>query len=162
MPKDEKDNNKELLDLIMKDADIKEISTMIESGVDICKSSFVVVHTAINKDRKDVVEIFRKILPDNDENKAVIAQMDLFLSGDSASAAKVFKKRKKKKVRCAKEGCKFSKTLYMFDCRCGNKYCGPHLQSEQHGCTFDYKEEGRKKLEEDNPRVVGDKLGNRL
>jgi len=33
-------------------------------------------------------------------------------------------------------------------CRCGHKYCPSHRLPETHACTFDYKEDGRRKLAE--------------
>ena len=45
-----------------------------------------------------------------------------------------------------------------FKCRCENLFCGLHRYSDQHDCTFDYKTEGRAKLEKDNPQVVGSKI----
>ncbi len=42
--------------------------------------------------------------------------------------------------------------------RCGNNYCATHRYAEAHGCTFDYKSEGRKILEQSNPVVTAPKL----
>jgi AN1-type zinc finger and ubiquitin domain-containing protein 1 len=42
--------------------------------------------------------------------------------------------------------------------RCGNNYCSLHRNAEAHGCTFDYKTEGRKIIEHQNPLVAAPKL----
>lgn len=43
-------------------------------------------------------------------------------------------------------------------CRCGNNFCATHRYAESHDCTFDYKTEGRKLLEQSNPVVSAPKL----
>lgn len=45
-----------------------------------------------------------------------------------------------------------------FKCRCENLFCGLHRYSDQHECSFDYKTDGRAKLEKENPQVVGAKI----
>ncbi|KAL5257303.1 hypothetical protein ACHWQZ_G012286 [Mnemiopsis leidyi] len=45
-----------------------------------------------------------------------------------------------------------------FKCRCENLFCGLHRYSDQHQCPFDYKSDGRAKLEKENPQVVGAKI----
>lgn len=42
--------------------------------------------------------------------------------------------------------------------RCGNNFCATHRYAESHECTFDYKTEGRKLLEQSNPVVSAPKL----
>ena len=41
-------------------------------------------------------------------------------------------------------------------CRCENIYCGVHIQT--HKCSFDYKTVQQKKLLEENPVIIADKL----
>lgn len=53
------------------------------------------------------------------------------------------------------KGANISK-LYFF--RCGNNFCATHRYAESHDCTFDYKTEGRKLLEQSNPVVSAPKL----
>jgi len=62
----------------------------------------------------------------------------------------------KAKNRCF--SCNKKVGLTGFKCRCENLFCGLHRYSDQHDCTFDYKTEGRAKLEKDNPQVVGSKI----
>lgn len=45
-----------------------------------------------------------------------------------------------------------------FSCRCGNMFCPKHRHPEFHGCPFDYKTEGRKILEANNPIISIPKL----
>lgn len=46
-------------------------------------------------------------------------------------------------VRCSY--CK-KKSIYLSNCKCGSKFCIKHIRSEEHDCTYDYKNE--RKLEE--------------
>jgi hypothetical protein len=48
--------------------------------------------------------------------------------------------------------------LMGFTCRCGEVYCSKHRLPEEHGCTFDHQMAGRRKLTEDNPQVIAEKL----
>eukprot|EP00794_Sanderia_malayensis_P012803 gene12803-14116_t len=45
-----------------------------------------------------------------------------------------------------------------YQCRCGNTFCATHRYAEAHSCTYDYKSEGRKVLEQNNPVVTAPKL----
>ncbi|KAJ9601205.1 hypothetical protein L9F63_000625 [Diploptera punctata] len=46
----------------------------------------------------------------------------------------------------------------VYTCRCDKLFCAAHRYSELHNCTFDYKTEGRKILEQTNPLVTAPKL----
>ncbi|XP_069682868.1 AN1-type zinc finger protein 4-like [Periplaneta americana] len=46
----------------------------------------------------------------------------------------------------------------VYTCRCEKLFCAAHRYSELHNCTFDYKSEGRKILEQTNPLVTAPKL----
>jgi len=64
---------------------------------------------------------------------------------------------KKSRIRCAE--CKKRLSLAgMFECRCGFTFCSFHRYSETHHCTYDFKKESRKVLEQANPLVVAPKL----
>lgn len=43
-------------------------------------------------------------------------------------------------------------------CRCGLTFCALHRYAEAHNCTFDYKSEGRRTLQQQNPLVAAPKL----
>ncbi|XP_066994543.2 AN1-type zinc finger protein 4 [Anabrus simplex] len=45
-----------------------------------------------------------------------------------------------------------------YTCRCEKLFCSAHRYSELHDCSFDYKSEGRKLLEQANPLVTAPKL----
>jgi len=65
------------------------------------------------------------------------------ITEDTKSTEKKLKKSKKK--RCAI--CRKSKGVLLLECKCGNHYCGLHRMFEAHNCTFDFKAESRKILE---------------
>lgn len=46
-----------------------------------------------------------------------------------------------------------------YGCRCGNMYCIRHRFHDQHSCTFDYKAVAIAKLEAQNPKVIGKRIG---
>ena len=50
------------------------------------------------------------------------------------------------------------KTLFLFDCRCENKFCSKCKQPEIHDCTFDYKKYAKDKLKINNPLVSNIKV----
>jgi hypothetical protein len=41
----------------------------------------------------------------------------------------------------------------------GSNARGTHLQAEEHDCSYDYRSEGKKKLEAANPRIAFQKIG---
>ncbi|XP_061485774.1 AN1-type zinc finger protein 4 isoform X2 [Rhineura floridana] len=45
-----------------------------------------------------------------------------------------------------------------YECRCGNNFCATHRYAETHTCTYDYKNAGRRYLQESNPAVSAPKL----
>jgi len=66
-------------------------------------------------------------------------------------------KKKSTKTRCGVCNKKVNITN-TFGCRCSKIFCPKHRHPELHGCTFDYRTEGRKQLEEANPVVILPKL----
>ncbi|XP_018322985.1 uncharacterized protein LOC108735496 [Agrilus planipennis] len=63
----------------------------------------------------------------------------------------------KKKIRCGLCNKRLNITN-VYDCRCGGVFCSQHRYSEVHGCKFDYKTEGHKMLQKQNPLVIAEKL----
>ncbi|XP_066139605.1 AN1-type zinc finger protein 4-like [Euwallacea fornicatus] len=63
----------------------------------------------------------------------------------------------KKKSRCSECNKRLNITN-IYNCRCGRIFCSQHRYSEVHRCTYDYKTEGRKILERQNPLVTGQKV----
>lgn len=45
-----------------------------------------------------------------------------------------------------------------FKCRCGSIYCAFHRFGDKHGCAFDFKTLERKRIEEENPKIMKSKL----
>jgi hypothetical protein len=43
-------------------------------------------------------------------------------------------------------------------CKCGRVFCDQHRQAEAHDCEFNYKVEGRDRIEKANPLVRADKI----
>lgn len=54
--------------------------------------------------------------------------------------------------------CKVKIGLAAVQCRCGYTFCGKHRYAEEHCCEFNFKSAGKRKLEEENPRVVPSKV----
>ncbi|XP_035207026.1 AN1-type zinc finger protein 6-like [Stegodyphus dumicola] len=66
------------------------------------------------------------------------------------------KDQKKKKNRC--HICKKKVGLTGFPCRCNGLFCSVHRYSNEHNCTFDYKQLGAQEIRKNNPLVVGEKV----
>lgn len=66
--------------------------------------------------------------------------------------------RPKKKNRCAV--CSKKVGLMGFECKCGRLLCTAHRQAEEHSCEYDYRAEGKKRLEAANPVVAFSKVNN--
>jgi len=58
----------------------------------------------------------------------------------------------KDRTRCAK--CNAKLRLTDMDCVCGLRFCRRHRFSEAHDCTFDYRNEHKRKLTKDIPKVA--------
>lgn len=65
-------------------------------------------------------------------------------------------KEQKKKNRCSV--CRKKVGLTGFQCRCGGLFCSLHRYSNEHNCTFDYKQLGAQEIRKNNPLVVGEKI----
>ena len=71
---------------------------------------------------------------------------------------------KSKKPRCTcivdADGNKCRTKLSLLDqeCKCGNKFCAKHRLPENHNCSFNFKEEGRRILMKQNPPIVRTKI----
>jgi len=48
--------------------------------------------------------------------------------------------------------------MFSVSVRCGGNFCSLHRYAEAHGCSFDYKLEGRRLIEQSNPLIAADKL----
>jgi hypothetical protein len=61
------------------------------------------------------------------------------------------------KLRCYQCNKKLGIIMIM-KCHCNQYFCSAHRYMETHNCSYDYKENGRKKLERENPLVCTQKL----
>eukprot|EP00094_Tigriopus_californicus_P006747 TCALIF_06498-PA protein Name:"Similar to SAP5 Zinc finger A20 and AN1 domain-containing stress-associated protein 5 (Arabidopsis thaliana)" AED:0.68 eAED:0.68 QI:0/0/0/0.5/1/1/2/0/376 len=76
-----------------------------------------------------------------------------------SSSAKGRKRKKTPRPRCNEAKCRKKLNITNgFSCSCQGLFCAKHRHPELHGCSFDYKTEGRKVLERENPIVVLPKL----
>lgn len=48
--------------------------------------------------------------------------------------------------------------IMIMKCHCNQYFCSAHRYKEMHNCSYDFKENGRKKLERENPLVCTQKL----
>ncbi|XP_052869722.1 uncharacterized protein LOC128275305 [Anopheles cruzii] len=64
---------------------------------------------------------------------------------------------KSKKLRCAQCNKKLGVIMIM-KCHCEKIFCAQHRYAEAHNCSYDFKLQGRKLLERENPLVVAEKL----
>ena len=69
------------------------------------------------------------------------------------------KRKKTGRARCGGAECRKKLNITnSFSCRCERSFCPLHRHPESHGCTHDFKTEGRKLLEAANPLVSLPKL----
>ncbi|EEB13978.1 conserved hypothetical protein [Pediculus humanus corporis] len=83
-------------------------------------------------------------------------QNDVLLSSSSGTQ-KLTPLVVKKRMRCSQCRKKINITN-SYTCRCGRLFCAIHRYSEVHNCHFDYKEEGKRILQETNPLIAASKL----
>jgi len=65
---------------------------------------------------------------------------------------------KKKRNRCSWQNCNKKLGLTGFDCRCGGQFCPMHRYTNEHQCTFDYKEHGQNEIRKNMPVVQADRV----
>ena len=59
---------------------------------------------------------------------------------------------------CNHEKCNKCINLISFTCRCGKVFCIKHKNSQNHSCTYDYKNYSKKKLEKSLIKTVKRKV----
>ncbi|GAA0151085.1 hypothetical protein LIER_09879 [Lithospermum erythrorhizon] len=77
-------------------------------------------------------------------------------SSRSDACNKVVEEETKYPNRCL--CCKKKVGVMGFKCKCGSTFCGSHRYPEKHGCTFDFKSQGKEAIEKANPVVKGNKM----
>ncbi len=60
------------------------------------------------------------------------------------------------KNSCCRE-CR-KKTIILVSCKCSEQFCIKCRYPEDHGCKFNYSENGKEQLRKENPSVVGEKI----
>lgn len=69
------------------------------------------------------------------------------------------KTNKTKKKKCAI--CSVKLSLVQIECGkcpCGGVYCSKHRFETDHSCDYDFKTKGRERLENDNQKIVNEKI----
>jgi|ETNmetMinimDraft_8_1059916.scaffolds.fasta_scaffold01552_3 hypothetical protein len=61
---------------------------------------------------------------------------------------------KKKCFICKKK----IKSIIPSECKCKLIFCRLHIHPDEHNCTFDYKEEYKKRLIQNNPQIIQEKF----
>ena len=61
------------------------------------------------------------------------------------------KPKKIPKQKCYQ--CNAKLKLIVFTCKCNHIFCHKHLGAHSHNCTYDYKNEKKKQIEENNPKL---------
>ena len=61
------------------------------------------------------------------------------------------KPKKIPKQKCHECGSKLK--MIVFTCKCNHIFCHKHLGAHSHNCTYDYKNEKKKQIEENNPKL---------
>ena len=81
----------------------------------------------------------------NDKHITDTQMLDITIKDKSNEENKSsVKKFKKKKIRCVV--CNKKLGINPFVCKCEQNFCGLHRHPESHKCTYNFKEEGLKKL----------------
>ncbi|XP_018023394.1 zinc finger A20 and AN1 domain-containing stress-associated protein 9 [Hyalella azteca] len=95
------------------------------------------------------------LCPGDLSSAAALAASPLDAELDSSSSSDK-EPAKKKKNKC--QSCKKKVGLTGFTCRCGGLFCSVHRYSNEHRCTFDYRELGAEEIRRNNPVIKGEKI----
>ena len=68
--------------------------------------------------------------------------------------------KKRKRKRCEYEVCnKRLKVVELeLECKCGKSYCKVHRYPEDHECSYNFKEMGKRDIEKMNEKIIGNKI----
>ncbi|EFA08134.1 uncharacterized protein LOC663257 [Tribolium castaneum] len=118
--------------------------------------------SSIQRLKNDEKSLSESLLSGHDES--IDELYGYYNLGCAIGESKVSKKKEvelppviKKKSRCSECNKRLNITN-IYDCRCGKIFCSQHRYSEVHRCSYDYKTEGRRILEHQNPLVTADKI----
>ena len=48
----------------------------------------------------------------------------------------------------------------LFSCKCHKNFCLSHLPWYEHSCSYNFKEERKQNLSENNPKIIDSKIDN--
>jgi len=65
----------------------------------------------------------------------------------------IAKDTKPKSERCQHPKCKKKLKMMGFTCKCELKFCVAHQNPHSHNCSYDYKSENCKTIEQNNPKL---------
>ena len=112
-----------------------------------------------NKEQVDINEDDGSVYDtaNGDETSSDMSEDDT--TTDSSEDDDPLKEKKKKKPRrCQHPSCRTKLLLTSYACYCGQYFCALHTPPEEHKCDFDYHGMAKKKIKEDNPKVVKEKV----
>lgn len=92
--------------------------------------------------------------PVKDEEKSVEESVEESVYVTKELEVKEVEETKPKKIpkqKCYE--CKVKLKLIVFTCKCNHIFCQKHLGAHSHNCTYDYKNEKKKQIEENNPKL---------
>tara|TARA_B110000285_G_scaffold228867_1_gene292552 strand:+ start:1535 stop:1846 length:312 start_codon:yes stop_codon:yes gene_type:complete len=72
------------------------------------------------------------------------------------SVAKELEEKETKPKKIPKQKCyecNAKLKLIIFTCKCNHIFCHKHLGAHSHNCPYDYKNEKKKQIEENNPKI---------
>ncbi|GBN43962.1 AN1-type zinc finger protein 4 [Araneus ventricosus] len=125
------------------------------SGGSIVASSIKTFQPYVLNDSE--VQDHSEVFPNVNSTKVMPKQQNEEASRPQSGKKLPLIKGKKKSKRCSlcskKTGLATSYT-----CRCGKNFCATHRYAEVHHCSYDYKTEGRRLLQLNNPVVAASKL----
>jgi hypothetical protein len=87
------------------------------------------------------------------ETKSPVAEdmKDIVVEPSKESIKEETKPTKIPKQKCYH--CKVKLKMIVFTCKCNHIFCQRHLGAHSHNCPYDYKNEKKKQIEENNPKL---------
>ena len=78
------------------------------------------------------------------------------IESETKPKKKKSKKRKSRKLRCGV--CKKRLGFIGIKCKCGQYFCGHHRYASEHNCNWDYQDENKTQLIQENPDLNPKKI----
>ena len=77
---------------------------------------------------------------------------------DNSPGGRGEKRKKTTPDVCEYKECDKKLGLTAYSCRCGGYFCPLHMPSKEHDCHFDYREQAKKDIRNNNPKVEAEKI----